>query len=172
MPFRRRGSSIRPVNRLKHIVDAEGGINGVTNNTVIFARARNVRADPFDPTEVLVGSTINGIFITVFAIGSTGAPVQESVNWFLFKQRTGQAGSIPLAGETGVSTVRNQIFHEEKGLVGSGDGTAMAFKGVIAIPKGMRRMREGDELKLLIRTNSATAGEANFCAKVIYNEFF
>ncbi len=122
------------------------------------------------PSEVMVGAKINGFFISYFLIGGTGAPVGGSQNWYIAQRHSEQSNaSFPDPGETGTSLLRNQIIHEEKGLVGSGDGTAMAFKGVIVVPRGMRRMREGDDWLLVAKNNSTDS--VNFCLKSIYKSF-
>ncbi len=170
MPRFRRMAAIRPVNRIKHVVDTEGGL---TNTAAIIplATAVVVRSAVFNPAEVVIGETVNGIFITFFIIGSTGAPVNGSQSWYIAKSRSGQSSStdFPNPHLVGQSDVRNQVFHQEKGLVGSGDGTAMAFKGVIAIPKGMRRMREGDEIFLKAINNGTDSAE--FCVQAHYNSY-
>ncbi len=104
-------------------------------------------------------------------IGASGGGLNNSLNWYISKEHTGQAGDFPQPSETGVSALRNQIFHEEKGLAGSADGTPMAFKGVIVIPRGMRRMREGDVIALHLRNLDVT-NDANFCIKAIYKSYF
>ncbi len=171
MPFRRTRGPGGIIQRVKHVVDSEGGLVAVTDSINQLAITVNQRATTFSPTEVLLGSTVNGFFISLFVIGASGAGLPGAQNWYIAKRRSGQAFTdFPNPGNTGTSQVRNQIFHEEKGLAGSADGTPMAFKGVIAVPKGMRRMREGDEFFINIRNNSSTEG-ANFCLKAIYNEF-
>ncbi len=110
------------------------------------------------------------MFISVFVIGATGAPLNGPIDWYIAKEHAGQT-NLPTPGQTGTSTVRNQIIHEEKGLAGSGDGTAMAFKGVVVIPRGMRRFREGDSWRLILRSEDAT-NDASFCVKAIYKSFF
>ncbi len=170
MPFRRRGSmAIRPVNSLKHIVDTEGALSGAATSATPIATAVITQVDPFNPVNVRVGATINGFFLSVFVIGATGAPLTGAIDWFLWKAHAGQ--SAPTPSTTGTSEVRNQIIHEEKGLAGSGDGTPMAFKGVVVVPKGMRRMREGDRWELRLRSSDAT-NDATFCVKSIYKSFF
>ncbi len=166
MGFRR---SIQPVNRVKHVVDVSGGLTSTTS-TVDFAVVVAQRSIPMGANECLLASTINGLFLSIYIIGSTGAPLSGPLDWYIHKRRAGQASaSFPVPGNTGVSDLRNQIFHEEKGLSGSGDGTPMVFKGVIAIPKGMRRMRQGDILSIkLVATGADTP---NFCIKAIYNEY-
>ncbi len=165
--FRRSGIGTL-VQRVKHVIDSEGVATAIRSDTPL-AIVVNSKTTPTVITENLVGSTINAFFLSVFGIGATGTGVSGSVNWYLAKLRGGQAVSdLPNPGETGTSDLRNQIIHEEKGVPGSADGTPMVFKGVIVVPRGMRRNRSGDEWHLIFR--SATS-DANFCVKAIYNEF-
>ncbi len=168
--FRRR-SSVAPINSIKHVIDTEGTLlsTGAASVNTICQAVANV-SSTFNPIEVRVGAKVNGFFLSIFIIGATGAPIVGSVNWYIIKLHDGQ--SAPQPGETGISKVRNQIFHEEKGLAGSGDGTPMAFKGVIAVPRGMRRMREGDQFQILLSLNAIASGDATFCLKAIYKDFF
>ncbi len=170
MPFRR-GRSLNPINSIKHVIDTEGALSGVANsvNTIVNA-VPNVGAT-FVPGDVRVGATVNGFFLSIFVIGATGAPLNGSINWYICKIGTGQLNSLPNPGNTGLSAIRNQIFHEEKGLAGSGDGTPMAFKGVVAVPRGMRRMREGDQFVIVINSQDGT-NDATFCLKAIYKSYF
>ncbi len=165
MVFRRRSS---PINSLKHVIDSEGALTA-TKSVSVIAQQTAVRSDPFNPVQVLTGERINAFFITIFIKGSSGTTVNGSQNWYIMKQHAGQAAVVPDPGSTGTSNIRNQIFHEEKGLVGSGDGTAMAFKGVIVVPKGMRRIRDGDIFQLVLLNNGTDAAE--FCIKAIYKSF-
>ncbi len=164
--------ALRPVNSIKHVLDSEGALSGgVKSENVVAFAVPNVDSTTFVPGAVRVGGTINGIFLSVFIIGATGAGNTGSINWYIAKRHSAQAATFPNPGETGVSTVRNQIFHEEKGLAGSADGTPMAFKGVVAIPKSMRRMREGDAIIVVVRGTDATT-DYNFCVKAIYKSYF
>ncbi len=146
-------------------------MNGAASVTPLVTVVPNVDPTTFTPGDVRVGSHVNGIFLSVFVIGESGAPLDASVNWYIIKTHD-QQDSIPLPGNTGVSELRNQIFHEEKGLAGSGDGTAMAFKGVIVLPRGMRRMRQGDKVQISLAINTRATTDANFCVKAIYKSFF
>ncbi len=165
--FRRR--SMAPINSIKHIIDSEGALAAGAQSIVDLAKTVPSLSVPFVPNEVELGAKINAFFLSVFLIGQTGAPVTGSLNWLIWKQRTGQSASSPTPGNTGISQVRNQIIHEEKGLSGSGDGTAMAFKGVIVVPRGMRRMREGDLWKIALL--DSTSETVSFCVKAIYKSF-
>ncbi len=170
VPFRR-GYARRPVNSIKHIIDSEGVLTGGLGSANTIATAvPNVDTVNFNPGDIRVGGTINGFFLSIFIIGATGAPVNGAFDWFLMKLHDQQTAPVP--GNTGVSKLRNQIIHEEKGLVGSGDGTPMVFKGVIAVPKGMRRMREGDSWIITLRNTQQGSDDGQFCLKAIYKSYF
>ncbi len=170
MPFRRftRRSNRGVINSRKHILDSEGALTTNTPSTNPIAVTVVQDSDPFKPGDIVLGSKIFAFFITVFIIGSTGAPIAGSQSWLLGKLHSGQAG-LPAPSNVGTSPIRNQVIHQEKGLVGSGDGTAMAFKGVIKVPKGMQTMREGDQWQ--IRVENTDTVNTNFCMRAIYKSF-
>ncbi len=170
MPRFGRFQSTRPINRTKNILDISGAVAGGATSVQSIATAVDTPTSPFKPGDVTVGGKINGFYVSLYVIGSTGAPLSGPINWYLWKQHAGQAATQPTPGATGTSELRNQIIHEEKGLSGSGDGTPMVFKGVIAVPKGMRRMRSGDVWQIAL--NSDVADTNNFCTKVIFNAFY
>ncbi len=158
------------IHSVKHVLDAEGVVTEA-GSVVTIAASAPVRADPFVPGDVLIGSSVNNIFLSIYMIGASGQPFDGTTNWYINKRRQGQTANFPLAGATGASKVRNQIFHEEKGVPGSGDGTPMVFRGVIRVPKIYRRMREGDGIDIRLATTVA-ASDATFCVKAIYKEFY
>ncbi len=170
MGFRRRNRMGTQIHSLKHVIDVQGSLVS-TASVVPLADAVVTRASVFNPTEIEVGETVNAIYLTFYIIGSTGAPLSGPIDWFIAKLRSGQSTTVdfPVPGQTGASSVRNQIFHEEKGLSGSGDGTPMVFKGLIVIPRGMRRFREGDQIFIKAKANGAD--ENSFCIKAIYKSF-
>ncbi len=154
------------------MIDSEGVLTGGVESVTPICNAVNVRDDPFKSVQTLVGSTVNALYITLFAIGATGAPVNGSIAWYVAKQRIGQNSStnFPDPRAVGDSEIRNQVFHQEKGLAGSGDGTAMAFKGVVVVPKIYRRQRAGDQFFIKLVSTDAT-NDAQFCLQIHYNEF-
>ncbi len=158
-----------PIHSNKNIVDSEGqlavGTDSVTNFVSVIAPGGQVTTVDSVPS----GANINGVFISLFLIGSTGSVVPVALDWYVGVLRAGQSAitDFPTPGATGMSNVRNQIIHEEKGLSGTQDGTPMAFKGVVAIPRVYRRMREGTQLFIRIKGVADVA----FCVKVLYKYF-
>ncbi len=174
MAFGRRRSALAPINSIKHIIDTSGTLlmDSTVVNVPICVAVPNVDTSVFKPGDVRVGAKVNGFFLSIFALGSTGAGIGPgSINWYISKAHSNQTG-FPAPGVTGVSTLRNQIFHEEKGLAGSQDGTPMIFKGVIAVPRGMRRMREGDSFNIRLNVENTATADGQFCLKAIYKSYF
>ncbi len=172
MPFRNRNRLGTMIHSIKHVVETEGNVVASSRSLVPLGDAVITRSTPFNPVEIELGEKVNGIFLSVFAIGSTGAGQSGAIQWYIAKLRAGQNPStdFPAPQLVGTSEVRSQIFHQEKGLAGSADGTPMVFKGVIVVPKHMRRMREGDQFFFAINNTDPTNG-VNFCVRAIYKSF-
>ncbi len=168
----RRSLSARPIQKIKHVIDSEGALAGAANSVNVILQAVQATGSPFVPGDVKFSATVNAFFLSIFNIGATGSGQDGSINWYIAKAHAFQDATtdFPDPGNTGSSALRNQIFHEEKGLAGSADGSPMVFKGVIVVPKGMRRIRQGDSFFIKLRSTDAT-NNVNFCIKAIYNEF-
>ncbi len=112
MVFRRRnrGMSLRPVNRIKHVVDEQGGmVAGTSVDTII--------ADTTDtPTlastvSVQTGCTINGIYLKVEANAITSAGL---ANFYLMVfKNPGNNISMPQPNVVGASDAKRFIIHQE-----------------------------------------------------------
>ncbi len=160
----------RPVHSIKSIVDSSGGLVGATSSVNDIAVAVNTLPGVTVPNNVMVGSTINAIYLSVYILGDTGG-AGGTVNWILFKNPANlmAGGDLPIPGNTGVASNRRFIFHEEKGLFPSLDGTPMIFKGWIKIPPRFRRMGDDDKWQVILRTQGTDT--ANFCVQAIYKSY-
>ncbi len=179
MVFRRRGNALRPIDSVKHIVETSGiiaaGVNTVGLTIIDGVDTYSLADADGCPT----GSKVNGFFLSIFIISEGGEIANEVplADWYLIKSpgavyaATFNAANLPTPGTTGVHKNKRQIFHTEKGLTGGGDvslaGIPMVFKGVIAIPRHMRRIGEDDQFLFCIRTNFA----AKFCIQAIYKHY-
>ncbi len=171
--FRR---SLHPVISTKNVEDTST-VLAATTNTVIDVLAVAVETPTLAATDsVARGSTINGLYLSLFFISEGGEVANEVplVDWYILKNpgnnfaSTFDASNLPTPGNTGSHDNKRYIFHEEKALAGGGDaslaGVPMAFKGVIVIPRGMRKMNANDRIVIAARANFAT----KFCLKAIY----
>ncbi len=160
---------LHPVNSYKHVIDVSGTTDGANASVVPVV---DVVDNPVtgSPTQVAIGSRVGHMFISVFLLGSTGA-ISGLADWYLWKIPGGEVAGAdtPIPGNTGIFALKRFIFHEEKGLVTTEDGSPMIFKGVIKIPPRFRRAGQDD--KFQIRIFTPTGVTAQFCVKVIYKEY-
>ena len=172
----RRNRSLSPIVSTKNVVETSGIIAAGTN-TVIDNLSVAVESTTLAATDsVERGSTINGMFISIFFYTEGGEVTNEVplVDWYIIKDQGGNMAvtfdstHLPTPGAQGSFNNKRFIFHTEKGLAGGGDaslaGVPMVFKGVIAIPKGYRKQNMDDIIKICARTNFAT----KFCVQAIY----
>ncbi len=173
--FRR---NLHPVISTKNVSETSS-IVGAGVNTVLLTLVNTVDAPTLAATNsVARGATVNGVFLSIF-IYSEGGEVANEVplaDWYIIKNPGGNfttfsATGLPTPGATGSFDNKRFIFHTEKGLTGGGDasltGVPMVFKGVIALPRGFRKMNANDSVQICIRTNFA----AKVCVQAIYKWF-
>ncbi len=166
---------LHPVVSTKN-VEEQSGILAAGTNTILGQIADTVdSATLADVNSVERGSTINGIFLSLFFYTEGGEVANEVplVDWYIIKNQGGNmvsfsATGFPTPGAQGGFDNKRFVFHTEKGLSGGGDaslnGVPMVFKGVIAIPKGFRKMNANDRIEIAARANFAT----KFCYQAIY----
>ncbi len=176
MVFRRRFSSLHPINSRKNVVDTSS-ILGIATNTVVDNIITGVdQADLSVNDEVTTGSRVSSFYHSSFYIAEGGEIANELplVDWYIIYDPGGTFGTtfdathLPTPGSTGVHVNKRFIIHEEKGLTGGGDvslaGVPMIFKGVLKLPRGRQRVAVGDRWRLCARANFAT----KLCSKFIY----
>ncbi len=175
----RRMDSRRPIDSVKHIVEISG-ILAAGANTVLLELIKGVDTYSLADTDgVPVGSNVNSIFLSVFFITEGGEVANEVplVDWYTIKNpgftwaSTFNSTNLPTPGTTGTHVNKRHIFHTEKGLSGGGDvslaGVPMIFKGVLKIPRHMRRIGALDTFQICARANFAT----KFCVQAIYKHY-
>ncbi len=176
MVFRRRmGNALRPIISTKNVVETSS-ILAAGTDTVALTVVNTVEAPTLATTNsVGRGAKVNGIFVSMFYITEGGEIAAEVplVDWYIMKNNGNNfsgfdATNLPTPGATGSHDNKRFIFHTEKGLAGGGDaslsGVPMVFKGVIAFPRGMRKMNANDRIIICARANFAT----KFCIQAIY----
>ncbi len=169
---RYRSSSLRPVHRIKHVVDAEGTVDDTPNVTV----------DLIDTVDAPVltssnqnetGSKVNGIYLHLEALhaSGTGRP-----NFYMMIMKNPGDVYNPLTNDPksmGISVLKRFVIHQEM-IMGSGDAgnglPRVVFNGVIKIPKGYIRNGPEDKLQLIMRTGNAGV-VFDWCMQCHYKEF-
>ncbi len=162
-----RGNRLRPVNRIKHVVDSQLGLVLDTQVTKVLAKATD---DPklANTTECANGCTINGIYLNVEAYATTAAALANI--YLAVVKSPGDNLTFPNANVIGADDNKRFVIHQEmKMLEQSVNGNPRTiFNGVIVIPRGYRRMGPNDNLKLLL---FAPGVNCSVCFQCHYKEF-
>ncbi len=167
MVFRNRGMALRPVHRIKHVIDVQGGTSVATNsvNNLIVTVDAPVLANT---TEVETGSKINGIYLKV-ECSATSAAALANVYMIIFKNPENNLTPIP-PNIVGSNDDKRYVIHQEMVMVQKiVDGNPRTlFNGVIVIPRGYRRFGPNDRLQLILLSPGITT---DFCIQCHYKEF-
>ncbi len=171
MVFRRasRGMSMRPVNRIKHVVDRQSALTaGSGENTVLLNTVDTPTLADTDGVET--GSKVNGIFLVV-EVTRTGTTSDVLANFYMYVGKN-PGGNLALleANVVGVSDNKKYILHQEMVMMqGFNAGNPRTvFKGVIVIPRGYRRNGLNDQLVLRVFSPGVAV---NYCIQCHYKEF-
>ncbi len=169
MSFRRfrRGNSLRPVNRIKHVFDSQDGAPlGVQLIKTVLNAVDT--PDPVTPNEVLVGSTVNGLYI-VCEINATSSGALSNAYLMVVKNPGGNL-TFPNANVVGADKNKRYVIHQEMVILQqqTNSNPRTLFKGVVVIPRGYRRMANGDFLQIMIFSPGVNL---NVCLQVHYKEF-
>ncbi len=164
---RNRGLNLRPVNRIKHVIDDQQGVGlGVTGfkNVVIASDT----PDLANTVEVQTGAIVNGIYLRVEVYAITAGALSNC--YMLVAKNPGGNVTIPAPNVVGVSDNKRFVIHQEMVMMEqSVNGNPRTlFNGVIVIPRGYRRFGPNDTL---IVTFLAPGVNINVCLQCHYKEF-
>ncbi len=171
-----RAMGLRPVNRLKHVVDTNGTISagGKSINDVITASPdpSNVVSNQVNDTSI-----VRSIFLRVEVVGTVAAGGVDNIYMYVYKNPANDL-ALPDADSVGVSDKRKFVIHQEMIMLTPLDVTngvafpRTLFKGVIRIPQPYQRNGIQDRLQVVLqhRTGEATQ-TTRFCLQCIYQEF-
>ncbi len=167
--FRRNNLRLRPVNRIKHVVDIQGALplNTVVTNDLIDTVDTPTLSDV---NGVETGSKCYGIYLKVEVVRTQATSgVLTNAYMSVFKN---PGGSITMSAPNIIGGDKDKKYsiHQEMIMTeqqGNGNPRIL-FNGVIAIPRGYQR--NGPEDKLQIHLLSP-GGTMNFCLQCHYKEF-
>ncbi len=158
----------RPINSVKHVIDDQGGLVAGTQTIVELADAVNAYALA-DSNGVPTGSNVNSIFLNV-QVASTLNTALANVYMMVYKNPGSNIGAIPNANVIGVSDFKKQVFHQEM-IMTEKDNTGnprTLFKGVLSIPRHMRRMGADDTITVALFSPGITY---DYCLQAIYKHY-
>jgi len=168
---------LRPVNSLKHIVDTNGAIVGASPSTTDVITTVDSPSSTSATNQVHNGSTVHAIFLNVQVIQEVPAGGIDNIYLLVYKNPGGDLVGPPVDG-VGKSDDRKRVIHQEMIMTGTVLTAASAiprtlFKGVVGIPRGLKRNGVQDKLQVIIGHRSGEATQStNFCLQAIYKEFF
>ncbi len=163
--------ALRPVHRIKHVVDSPSTLAKATVLPVslIIAKDAPVLANT---QEVETGSTVNGIYLKVEVASNDPIDVGAIPNIYMAVYKN-PGGNIATIDPTSVGANDNKRFviHQEMIMIenkGQGSIPRVLFNGVIPIPKGYKRFAPND---LLIASFRSNALDIAICLQVHFKEF-
>ncbi len=162
--------SLRPIKRIKHIVDADGNVDDSPQVVVDLITAVDNAVFTVS-NNVETGSTVHGVYLKVEALHTSGVG-RPNFYMAVFKN-PGNNIPVPDIKTLGTLDERKYIIHQEMVML-SGDASnglpRVVFNGVIKIPKGYKRFGIKDRLQLILRTGTVDLA-ADWCVQCIYKEF-
>ncbi len=163
----RRGNNLRPVNRIKHVFDEQGGIVAGTTVNVNLADTVDTPTTAV-ANAVETGSTINGIYLKVEINATSSASLANA--YMYVAKNPGNNLSMPNPNAVGVSDNKKYVIHQEMVMLQqvTNSNPRTLFNGVIAIPRGYRRNGPDDLLLLKIQSPGVSL---NYCVQCHYKEF-
>ncbi len=163
--------AIRPVNRIKHVVDLSGTVaaNAVGTFGVVQATDTPVLADI---DGVQTGSIVNGVYIRFEAASNEAIDLGAIPNfYFMLVKNVGGNLTFPAANAVGSDDNKRFVIHQEMVMIenkGQGSNPRTIFNGVIVIPKGYRRFGPNDTLTVLTKCPALDTAQ---CMQAHYKEF-
>ncbi len=139
--------------------------------TLIQAKDAPVLANTF---EVVTGSTVNGIFLTVEVV-ATEVSTGKTPNFYLAVYKNpGNNITFPDANAIGSSDSKRFVFHQEMVMINAqaddSGNPRNVFKGVIRLPPRFKRFGPDDRLFAQLFIPS-TGVACNACLQCHYKEF-
>ncbi len=168
MPRYRSRMALRPIHRIKHVVDIEGGLTAATqsNSPLIAATDAPVLANT---TDVMTASQVYGIYLKV-EVSHTSGVGRPNMYMSIFKN-PGNNLTIPTANAVGSNDNKRYVIHQEMVMTSGDAGNGLPrvmFNGVIKIPKGLSRFGPGDVLYVSLLSPTVVG---DFCLQSHFKEF-
>ncbi len=167
VPRFRSNNYLRPIQRIKHVVDSQqSGVAGtaINLNLIIASDTPDLAAT----SEVQTGATVHGIFLIVEAYAKSSAALANCY-LIIFKNQGGNS-AIPTANAVGANDNKRFVIHQEMVMFQkqTDSNPRTVFKGVIKIPRGYKRFGPNDVLSAHVLCPGVTF---DVCFQCHYKEF-
>ncbi len=164
---RSRGLQLRPVQRIKHVVDRQAGIGFGANldTSLIIATDTPVLAQT---DEVQTASTVHGIYLKVELYARTNGALSNAY-MIIFKNPGGNL-TLPAANNVGTSDNKKYVIHQEMIMLqrAINGNPRTLFNGVVVIPRGYKQFGINDSLVVRITSPGV---DLDVCLQCHYKEF-
>ncbi len=164
---RNRQSSIRPVHRIKHVIDSQQG--ATLGNQIFVTLAKSVDAPVLaNSADVKTGSTINGIYLKVEVYATTSGALANA--YLMVVKDPGTNVTFPNANIIGAFDLKRYVIHQEMVMLQkvTNSNPRTLFNGVIVIPRGYRRQGPDDRLSLFVFSPGVNL---DVCVQCHYKEY-
>ncbi len=167
--FRSRGMALRPVHRIKHVIDSQQSTP--LNVPWVTDIIKTVDAPVITAVnEVETGSKTYGIYLkVVVATDNANTGVVPNVYLAIFKNPA-HVLATPAINSIGNDDTKKYVLHQEMSMlqnISDGNPTVI-FNGVIKIPKGYVRNGPNDRLELIVLVPGIAT---QMCMQAHYKEF-
>jgi len=145
----RRQLALRPINRIKHVVDTSGTLSLGTElpTKIIEAVDAPVLASV---RQVVTGSKVHAVYLKIEVASDDDIVGGAIPNVYLtVAKNPGGNLTLPAPNAVGSSDNKRFVIHQEMIMiqnVGRGGNARILFNGVIKIPKGYQRFGPNDTL--------------------------
>ncbi len=160
-----------PIHSKKHIVQISQGTiaqAAVENMSLIVAS----EAQSTVPTQIEEGAIVKAVYVELW-LGMASATVVGSYTAVLVKSPGGT--NVPDSGEMAAlhdyTNKKNILFTSQAILPPTDGGQIAVMRGFYKIPKGKQRFGLTDRLNVVVRNNTASAIDINFCGFALYKEY-
>ncbi len=169
MAFRRSAMALRPINRIKHVIDEQGALVAATSTGI------NLIATTDTPTlaatkSVETGCKIHGIYLKVEIVSTSGIGGTLVNGYMIIYKNPGNNISAPSPNAVGSDDNKRYVIHQEMVMLDHREDSIprTLFNGVIKFPKHLQRCGPNDNWNIQLLT---PGGSANFCIQCHFKEF-
>ncbi len=163
--------ALRPINRIKHVVDSSFTLAQGINGNIVIALTSDTPTLAATST-VETGSKLNGFYIRVEAASNEAIDLGAIPNFYMIVWKNVGGNLVdPVPNAIGANDNKRFVIHQEMTMLenkGQGSNARTIFNGVIVVPKGMRRMAPNDEWQIQVL---CPALATVVCAQIHYKEF-
>ncbi len=167
--YRRMNMAIRPVDRIKHVVDKNATLTAaatVVENLIVSVDAPTLA----NVTQVKTGSTVNGIYLRVEVAGNESDVGAIPQVYMAVVKNPGDNLAVINPASVGADDNKRYVIHQEMVMLQNavGGNARTLFNGVIVIPKGYKRFGPNDKLTINLRSPQLNIA---YCIQCHYKEF-